>query len=75
MQKSMSDQWPNESLYQTGAQPGGQSTLQFRKIVQNFQINKLLMYKPMRYFSANQRDCLRNLSQLLVEPDQSSVVC
>jgi len=32
------------------------------------------MRKPMRYFSANQRHCLRNLlHQPLVEPDQSTM--
>jgi len=39
-----------------------------------FWVIKLLMRKPKKYFSANQRHCLRNLLHLpLVEPDQSTV--
>jgi len=38
-----------------------------------FRLMKLLMCKPNKYFSANQRNCSRNL-KFLVEPDQSSMV-
>jgi len=39
-----------------------------------FRIIKVLMRKPKKYFSANQRHCLRNLlHQPLVEPDQSTM--
>ena len=39
-----------------------------------FRVIKGLMRKPKKYFSANQRHCLRNLlHQPLVEPDQSTM--
>jgi len=36
---------------------------------QNFQVNKIFEYEPKKYFSANQRNCLKEpiLLQLLVE--------
>jgi len=41
-----------------------------------FRVIKVLMRKPKKYFSANQRHCLRNLLHLpLVEPDQSTMFC
>jgi len=40
-----------------------------------FRVIKVLMRKPQKYFNANQRHFLRNLShQPLVEPDQSTMV-
>jgi len=39
-----------------------------------FRVIKVLMRRPKKYFSANQRHCLRNLlHQPLVEPDQSTM--
>ena len=42
-----------------------------------FQVNQAFGLKPEKYFCENQRKWLGNpgLIQLLVEPDQSSVVC
>jgi len=40
-----------------------------------FKLIKRLMFKPKKYVSANQRNCLKTiLLQVLVEPDQSSMV-
>jgi len=40
-----------------------------------FRVIKVLIRKPKKYFSANQRHCLRNLlHQPLVERDQTSML-
>jgi len=39
-----------------------------------FRVIKVLMRKPKKHFSANQRHCLRNLlPEPVVEPDQSTM--
>jgi len=57
--------------HQTRSQgePSGGATGAMSPQFQSFQVKKILKYKPKKYFSANQRDCLKEptLHQLLFE--------
>jgi len=53
---------------------GGNYPLIPRVAPKIFRAIKLLMCKPKKYFSANHRNCLKNLLHNLVEPDQSTMV-